>query len=55
MDNALGQAARLSVKISLENKQDQQSSYNKSVEVATNCHFMTRFIKFCTEDRSFFN
>jgi len=39
MDSALGQAASFPVKISLESKQDLQSSYNKNVDVATNCNF----------------
>jgi D-arabinose 5-phosphate isomerase GutQ len=55
MDSALGQAASLSLKISLENKQDLQSSYNTNVEVATNCHFTACFVKFCAEERRFFN
>jgi len=55
MDSALGQAAILSVKISLESKQDLQSSYNKNMEVATNCHFRICFIKFCKEEKSIFN
>jgi hypothetical protein len=55
MDSALGQVATLSVIISLESKENLQSSYNKNVEVATNRHFTIRFVKFCTEERSFFN
>jgi hypothetical protein len=55
MDSALDQAASLSVKISLEIEKDLQISYNKNVEVATNCHFTIRFINLCTEDRSFCN
>jgi len=39
MESALSQTATLSVKISLESKQDLQISHNKNVEIATICHF----------------